>query len=55
MKSNVCKIEKGTKDLEAILNESERVAEYNGLEHKKCENHGTKYAPRKDTCLQYES
>ena len=34
MKSNVCKIENGTKDLEAILNESERVAEYNGLTHK---------------------
>ena len=34
MKSNVCKIEKGTKDLELILNESERVAEYNGLTHK---------------------
>ena len=34
MKSNVCKIEKGTKDLEAILKESERVAEYNGLTHK---------------------
>ena len=34
MKSNVCKIEKGTKDLDAILKESERVAEYNGLTHK---------------------
>ena len=34
MKSNVCKIEQGTKDLEAILQESERVAEYNGLTHK---------------------
>ena len=34
MKSNVCKIEKGTKDLEAILKESERVAEYNRLTHK---------------------
>ena len=34
MKSNICKIEKGTKDLEAILKESERVAEYNGLTHK---------------------
>ena len=34
MKSNVCKIEKGTKDLAAILKESERVAEYNGLTHK---------------------
>ena len=34
MKSNVCKIEKGSKDLAAILKESERVAEYNGLTHK---------------------
>ena len=34
MKSNICKIEKGTKDLAAILKESERVAEYNGLDHK---------------------
>lgn len=34
MKSNVCKIEKGTRDLAAILKESERVAEYNGLTHK---------------------
>ncbi len=34
MKSNVCKIEKGTRDLGAILKESERVAEYNGLSHK---------------------
>ena len=34
MKSNVCKIEKGTRDLDAILTESERVAEYNGLTHK---------------------
>jgi hypothetical protein len=34
MKSNVCKIEKGTRDLEAILKESERVAEYNGLNKK---------------------
>lgn len=34
MKSNVCKIEKGTKDLELILKESERVAEYNGFTHK---------------------
>lgn len=34
MKSNVCKIEKGTRDLEAILKESERVAAYNGLTHK---------------------
>ena len=34
MKSNVCKIEKGTKDLAAILDESERFAAYNGLNHK---------------------
>ena len=34
MKSNVCKIENGTKDLEAILKESERVAEYNGFNQK---------------------
>ena len=34
MKSNVCKIENGTGDLTAILQESERVAEYNGLDHK---------------------
>ena len=34
MKSNVCKIEKGNKDLEAIFNECERVALYNELEHK---------------------
>ena len=34
MKSNVCKIENGTRDLEAMLKESERVAEYNGLSHK---------------------
>ena len=34
MRSNVCKIEKGTRDLEAILKESERVAAYNGLDHK---------------------
>ena len=34
MKSNVCKIEKGTKDLEAILRESEKVAVYNELTHK---------------------
>ena len=34
MKSNVCKIENGTKDLAAILGESERVAAYNGLTHK---------------------
>ena len=34
MRSNICKIEKGTRDLAAILEESERVAEYNGLSHK---------------------
>ena len=34
MKSNVCKIEKGTKDLTEILGESEKVAAYNGLNHK---------------------
>ncbi len=34
MKSNVCKIEKGTKDLAAILDESERFAAYIGLNHK---------------------
>ena len=34
MKSNVCRIEKGSKDIAAILKESERVAEYNGLTHK---------------------
>ena len=34
MKSNICKIDNGTKDLAAILNESERVAEYIGLNHK---------------------
>ena len=34
MRSNVCKIEKGTRDLGAILAESERVAEYNRLSHK---------------------
>ena len=34
MKSNVCKIENGIKDLEAILGESERVARYNGLNQK---------------------
>ena len=34
MKSNVCKIDNGTRDLEAILKESERVAAYNGLSHK---------------------
>ena len=34
MKSNVCKIENGTKDLDAILRESEKVAVYNDLTHK---------------------
>ena len=34
MKSNVCKIDNGTKDLAAILEESERVATYNGFTHK---------------------
>lgn len=31
MKSNVCRIVKGTSDLDAILRESEKVAEYNEL------------------------
>lgn len=34
MKSNVCRINKGTKDLAAILKESEKVAVYNELSHK---------------------
>lgn len=34
MKSNVCKLEKGSKDLEAIFKESEKVAVYNGLDQK---------------------
>ena len=34
MKSNVCKIENGTKDLALILKESEKVAVYNELTHK---------------------
>ena len=34
MRSNVCKIDNGTKDLEAILKESEKVAVYNELNHK---------------------
>jgi hypothetical protein len=34
MRSNVCKIEKGVKDLDAILKESEKVAVYNELNHK---------------------
>ena len=34
MKSNVCRIENGIKDLNAILKESEKVAVYNELTHK---------------------
>ena len=34
MLSNICKIEKGTNDLDAILKESERVAVYNGFNQK---------------------
>ena len=34
MRSNVCKIENGIKDLDAILKESEKVATYNDLNHK---------------------
>ena len=34
MRSNICKIEKGTRDLEAILKECEKVALYNDLSHK---------------------
>ena len=34
MRSNVCKIENGTKDLAAILKESEKVAVYNELTNK---------------------
>lgn len=34
MKSNVCKIDNGVQDLEAILRESEKVAVYNELTHK---------------------
>ena len=34
MLSNICKIEKGTNDLDAILKESERVALYNGFNQK---------------------
>ena len=34
MQSNVCKIENGVKDLDAILKESEKVAVYNELNHK---------------------
>ena len=34
MKSNVCKLEKGNKDLAVVFNECEKVAEYNNLTHK---------------------
>ena len=34
MKSNICRIEKGTLDIEAILKESEKVAIYNELTEK---------------------
>ena len=34
MKSTICKIEKGTRDLDAILKESEKVAKYNSFDHK---------------------
>ena len=34
MKSNVCKIDNGIKDLDLILKESEKVAVYNELTHK---------------------
>ena len=34
MISNACKIERGNKDLVAIFKESEKVAAYNGLDHK---------------------
>ena len=34
MISNICKIEKGTSDLSAILNESKKVAVYNELDEK---------------------
>ena len=34
MRSNVCKIENGTRDLEAILKECQKVADYNGLDNK---------------------
>ena len=34
MKSNVCEIYNGVKDLDAILKESEKVAEYNRFTHK---------------------
>ena len=34
MRSNVCKIEKGTQDQAALFMECEKVASYNGLDHK---------------------
>ena len=34
MRSSICKIENGTRDLDAILKECEKVAEYEGLTHK---------------------
>ena len=34
MESNICKLEKGTKTLDAIFLESEKVAKYNDLNHK---------------------
>ena len=34
MKSNVCKINKDTKNMDAIFAESEKVAAYNGFNHK---------------------
>ena len=34
MISNVCKIENGTRDLDAILKECQKVADYNELSHK---------------------
>lgn len=34
MKSNICQIDKGNKDLEIIFKEAEKVADYNGLTHK---------------------
>ena len=34
MRSNICKIEKGTGDLASIFAECEKVAAYNGLTHK---------------------
>ena len=34
MKSNVCKLEQGSHDLEMIFKESEKVASYNGLSQK---------------------